>query len=256
MSETKAISISWAIFALKDVIGREHIRNNIITAFVPNIQNAKHMKTFDAFQQYNHAPYDNKKNKILKYCEKIMTLPNKVAFTASNIQQHENDMETHYQCFIVDNEKKKLFAIDPAITKTGNGIYEPIVTYEIIQPFFETHGYDFQFIELSNPAQTTTEDVFCQSWSLHILLYILCNGIHCVDIPKLQLDKYAMLLDFYKQIVVFDEVANELNETFVQYVSDKKNKKNILASGGNFDRILQMNAADIILNMNPIDMQE
>ena len=261
---SKEIAISWVILALRDIMGREHIRNNIITTFVPDIPNAKHMKTFDAFQQYKKAPFDNKQKKILKYCEKIMKLKNKVVFTASNIQQNAKDMETHYQSFLLDNTAKKLFVIDPAKTKTGYGIYAPMVTYETIQPFFEANGYTVQYIELSNPAQTNTEDVFCQSWSLYILLDVLesyasapgSNGIHSVKIPKSKLKKYGVLLDFYKKVLLDDNIANELNETYFEYITNKTNKKNIVSNGGDIEKMMHMNAVDIILNMSPNDMQE
>ena len=62
-----------------------------------------------------------------------------------------------------------------------------------------------------NPAQTLTEDVFCQSWTLYILLEVLAAGISnstlemdeiLINIPKKQIDKYEILLNFYKQILV------------------------------------------------------
>jgi len=256
MDISKIIAVSWAILALRDVMGREHVRNSIISTFIPDIKNAKYMKTFDAFQQYKKAPFDNKKNKILKYCEKIMKLKNTVVFTASNIQQDAKDMETHYQSFLLDNAQKKLFVIDPAKTKTGYGIYEPMVTYEIIQPFFESNGYVVQYVELSTPAQTNTEDVFCQTWTLYILLDILRNGIHVVKIPKSQIKKYETLLGFYKEVLLNGNIANELNETYIDYITNKQNKKNIVTNGGDIDRIMKMNATDIILNMKPDDMRE
>ena len=255
----KDIAVSWAILALRDVMGREDVRNHIITTFMPDIKNAKYMKTFDAFQQYKKFPYDNKQTKILKYCAKIMKLKNTVVFTASNIQENAEDMETHYQSFIVDNTQKKLFAIDPAInpkTKTGYGIYKPMVTYETIQPFFEKNGYEFQFIQLSNTAQTRREDVFCQSWSLYILLDVLRNGTNTiVDIPKSQTKKYEVLLDFYKRLLAIPDIADELNKTYLDYINNKQNKKNIVANGCDIDRIMQLNATDIILNMTSHDMK-
>lgn len=250
-----AIAVSWVILAMRDIMGRESVRNNIITKFVPEIPNATHMKTFDAFQQYKTAPYTNKQNKILKYCEKIIKLKNKVVFTASNIQQNATDIETHYQSFLVDNTDKKLYVIDPAKPKIGYGIYEPMITYETLQPFFESKGYTVQYIELSNPAQTKTEDVFCQSWSLYILLDILRNGIHRVQIPKSQLKKYEVLLDFYKNVLLDQNIANELNETYIEYITNKRNKKEIMTNG-NFDHIMQMNPVEIIFNMKPSDMKE
>jgi len=311
MNTDRSIAISWAIHAMKDVIGRQIVRKNIITMFVPKIKNAKQIRTFDAFQQYKTAPYDNKKIKILTYCANIIKRKSVVVFTASNIQENAEDMETHYQSYIVDNKNKILFAIDPAInpkTKSGFGIYKPMVTTDIIQPFFEANKYRFQFVKLSNPAQTTKDDVFCQSWSLYILLALLdgpfranrlfANGEpldghvvpnesvvpkgggerlnsgdaqriskefdggndafrKTVTIPKSKIDKYAVLLDFYKKILVgVDGVADELNQTFVGYINDDDTIGDIIENGGDVVQIIQMKASDIILDMSPSDMKE
>lgn len=266
----KDIAISWAIHAMKDVIGRQIVRKNIITTFVPKIKNARQIRTFDAFQQYKTAPYDNKKTKILTYCANIIKLKSLVVFTASNIQENAEDMETHYQSYIVDNKNKILFAVDPAInpkTKTGFGIYKPMVTTDIIQPFFEKNGYRFQFVKLSNPAQTTKDDVFCQSWSLYILLALLdgqFDGVNnnnafskTITIPKSKIDKYAVLLDFYKKILGgVDGVADELNQTFVGYINDDDTIVDIIENGGDVVQIIKMKASDIILGMTPSDMKE
>ena len=89
----------------------------------------------------------------------------------------------------------------------------------------------------------------------HILLDILRNGIHQVKIPKAQLKKYEVLLDFYKNILLDKNIANELNETYIAYITNKKNKKEIMANG-NFDNIMQMDPVEMLLNMKPSDMKE
>ena len=41
-----------------------------------------------------------------------------IVFTATNVQRDEDDFETHFQTFIVDNDDKIVYAIDPAYDKT------------------------------------------------------------------------------------------------------------------------------------------
>jgi len=264
-SNDREIAISWALDAVKDVLGTQNTRNKIIKTFFPPIKNAQHMKTFDAFQQYEYMPYNDKENEILEYCEEIILLKNYVVFTATNIQENEDDQETHYQTYIVDNNKKILYAIDPAINpkkKYGYGIYKPMITYKTIQPFFEKNGYQFQYVKLMNPAQTLTEDVFCQSWTLYILLEVLASGVSTgstiemdemlINIPKKQIDKYELLLNFYKQILVVESISDKLNKTYKSNV--KKNKAFIKTHTTNFKNIAIINATDIILNMKPSDL--
>ena len=95
-----------------------------------------------------------------------------------------NDYRAAFSLLIVildrlDNDEKKVYAIDPAYDKNADdfiGIYYAEVTHESIKPFLESKGYTFEFIPLSRPAQSTTNDVFCQSWSLLILLDMLHNN--------------------------------------------------------------------------------
>ena len=277
-SNDREIAISWALDAVKDVLGTQNTRNKIIKTFFPPIKNAHHMKTFDAFQQYECMPFNDKENEILEYCEEIILLKNYVVFTATNIQENEDDQETHYQTYIVDNTNKILYAIDPAINpkkKYGYGIYKPMITYKTIQPFFEKNGYQFQYVKLMNPAQTLTEDVFCQSWTLYILLEVLASGVSTsstlgilrqsstasdrskmdeilINIPKKQIDKYEILLNFYKQILVVESISDKLDKTYKSNV--KKNKAFIKTHTTNFKNIALMSATDIILNMKPSDL--
>ena len=150
-----------------------------------------------------------------------------------------------------------------------------MITYKTIQPFFKKNGYQFQYVKLMNPAQTLTEDVFCQSWTLYILLEVLASGVSTsstlgilrqsstasdrskmdeilINIPKKQIDKYELLLNFYKQILVVESISDKLDKTYKSNV--KKNKAFIKTHTTNFKNIALMSATDIILNMKPSDL--
>ena len=97
--------------------------------------------------------------------------------------------------------------------------------------------------------------MFCQSWSLYILLEVLKKGISgdtVIDIPKKQIDKYELLLNFYKQILIIETISDKLNSTYCKNV--KKNKS-FIKKTANFKNVLEMNASDIILEMNATDLQ-
>jgi hypothetical protein len=224
-SVLRNIAISWCLHSMKEVLGMEEIRNIIIRHFIPKLKYIDKIRTFDAFQQYDKPPFDDKKKEIIEHCKKIIKWKSLGIFTATNIQINNQDYETHYQCFIVDNKKKQVYAIDPAMdhtTETGYGIYDPTVSYEVIQPFFEKKGYTFQYIKLTNPAQINEEDVFCQSWSLYILIMVLLENKHTIDIPKLQIDKYVILLDFYKKIIDLPDISSELDHVYKSNINENK----------------------------------
>jgi hypothetical protein len=166
---------------------------------------------------------EQKIEKIQKFLEKIVEMDGVIVFTASNIQRDINDMETHYQTFIVDNTEKKVYMIDPANDRTvdknapkykkskkilvsGQGVYYAEVAHHVIKPFFEEKtDYPVELVQLSHPAQIIEDDVFCQSWSLFILDLLLTNKVYqtssVVEIPEKQIDKYGMILGFYKRIL-------------------------------------------------------
>ena len=213
-------AISWLLHTIKILLGYQDIRRDIIIHYFPNLKynEKKYMRTFDAF--INRKTRQDKYDIITRYFNEIEALdkkqklkkdetPNKniVIFTATNIQQDVDDNETHYQTFIVDKDNKKVYAIDPALDKKKKdfiGIYYPEIARDLVKPFFEGKGYTVQFIQLSKPAQTTTDDVFCQSWSLLILLQMLIDDRYENNeefkIPASKPDKYEMLLNFYKKI--------------------------------------------------------
>lgn len=261
----RADAISWVLHAIKNVLGYEDIRKLVIEHYYPTIKNPEYIKTFEAqIEEYTDRDdyedkLDDKLDDILDYCEDIMKLDDYVVFTATNIEEFrdngDRDTETHYQTFVVDNKNHQMFTIDPALKSNGkNGIYTPQIAMEEIMPFFEDNGYKTQFIRSKNPAQTDdsdeTADVFCQSWSLYILLQVLqksknnsFKGI-VVDIPKSQLDRYTILLNFYKDIVTnIPNVNQTLNEEYVSELNEYKKT--------GYTKLTKLIASDLLLTMTP-----
>jgi hypothetical protein len=239
-------AISWTLHAMKSMLGIKSVRNKVLKHFYPAIKNLSKANTFDAFD-----PAEN----IIKYVESIMTIDPYVVFTATNMAEAVDVPETHYQTFYVDNINKQVFAIDPARKNGEDGIYTPFVSLDLLKPLFEKHGYTFTFIEMTNPAQSSIRDVFCQSWSLYILLDILQKGVHKVKIPKPQLERYSVLLNFYKEILQIPTLVQTLKK---EYIHELKANKDVILSDGteeDYKHLLGMEPALLLEQMNKKDME-
>jgi hypothetical protein len=245
----KQNAISWLLHSIKILLGDESIRRYIILKYNPELKYKNHIKTFDAFIKPGKTR-EHKHKEIKKYLQAISILKkDNVVFTATNVQQDEEDIETHFQSFIVDNNNKKVYGIDPAYNKNEEdfiGIYYAEILHDVIKPFFENKQYAFHLVRLSRPAQTTTDDVFCQSWSLLILLKIMKNKDYEKDveihIPSKKLDKYHMLLEFYKQIFIdMPELLDNLKAEYEGSVSD-------------FPELLEFDVGTLLMSMDKDDM--
>ena len=105
-------AISWLLHSLKIILGDESIRRYIILHYNPSITNSskKIIKTFDAFVEKGKTR-EQKAEKIIGYCEEICQKKGIAVFTATNIQIDKFDNETHFQSYIVDNNKQKLIIV-------------------------------------------------------------------------------------------------------------------------------------------------
>ena len=254
----KNIAYSWVLYAMREIMGMEKIRNEIVNTLFPNIKNAKKMRTFDAFQQYEEPPFDDKAIEILDYCTNILNRKKYVLFTASNIQRDADDNETHYQCFIVDNKHRKLYIIDPAYKNTEFGIYDPEIALDIVEPFFQLHSYTTHFVKMTNPAQTDKNDVFCQTWSLYIAIKMLnmkwakAEEV-VVKIPKSQNAKYNILLCFYRKILrKIPGISKELNKLYRNCVEENYTEINKYT---NAETVVQMDPTELLFKMTADEIE-
>jgi hypothetical protein len=262
----RKISTSWALEAMKTVLGYEDIRNMILEHYYPQIENPHEMRTFDAFQQFQRPPFIDKAMEITDYCEEIIEdegVTGIVVMTAANIQISEHDHFTHYQSFIIDKNRKTVYAIDPASKENGVGIYEAAITETVVLPIFRSHDYDCQFVSLSHPAQTNKGDVFCQTWTLVILLKALEKiykknnknkfiGVIDIPAPRPKINKYQMLLDFFKDILEnVPEVGRELAIEYLEVINI--NKKDI-SQYCSFEKIVDVDVVELFGAMTAEEM--
>lgn len=260
--EYREEAISWLLHSLKILLGDESIRRYIVLKYNPTLKNKSKtcIRTFDAFVPKGKTRSD-KANQIVKYCNEMVEKKGVVVFTATNIQHDIFDNETHFQSYILDNNSKKILVVDPSYDKTkekGAGIYMTEVSNEVVIPFFESKGYTNHFINLSSPAQICEDDVFCQSWSLYILLQKLKNNefVHDVsfEIPEHQVDKYDMLLAFYKQIFTdMPELCENLQTEYFGEIAEAKGPRS--PTQNEKKAMLAMNPAELLLGMSKYEMK-
>ena len=260
----RELSISWLLHSIKILLGDESIRRYIILQKFPNLKHQlkKDIRTFDPFVKKGKTRQEKYKE-IETYLEYITTLNDIIVFTATNVQQHNKDNETHFQSFIVDNDNKKTYVIDPAFDKDKDnfiGIYYAEITHDVIKPFLESKGYTVSFIHLERPAQSTTNDVFCQSWSLLMLLDLLEDNKYKdekleVEIPSKKILRYNKILRFYKDIFKsMPELQDNLQEEYNGSIYDAKDDNN----NSNFEeekmKLLEINAYELLKSMKNSDM--
>ena len=255
-------AVSWLLHSLKILLGDESIRRYIIVKFNPDLENQpkKCIRTFNAFIQKGKSRED-KALQITKFCDEISKRKGIVVFTATNIQRDPLDMETHFQSYIVDNNTKTVLIMDPAFDKTKEGqagIYMAEVSNEVVIPFFQQEGFQAQFIELSSPAQICDGDVFCQSWSLLILLNKLRNNEFLEDltfeIPEEQIYKYDMLLQFYKQIFTdLPELGDNLRTEYEAEITNVRGPN--APTKAQKESMLQIDPVELLLTMTKEEMK-
>jgi len=268
----KELSISWLLHSIKILLGDESIRRYIILKKIPDLkhQSEKDIRTFDPFVKTGQTRQDKYKE-IEKYLEYAIKLKkDNVVFTATNVQQNDEDHETHFQTFILDNDNKKVYVIDPAYNKDNEGfigIYYAEVTHEAIKPFLESKGYELNFVPLSRPAQSTKNDVFCQTWSLLILLDLLKplnkstaqslknNNYQEYAIPRTKPERYEMLLEFYKDIFIdsMPELLDNLQEEYIGSINECDDDDDPLTEEQK-TQLLEVDVGDLLRKMKKSDV--
>jgi len=261
---SQEVAVSWMLHALKIVLGDESIRRYIILYYLPSLVNTskKCIRTFDAFVEAGKTRND-KINEIVRYCNRMCTKPGLVVFTASNIQRNRYDNETHFQSYIINNYIKQLVVIDPAYDSSKPdyaGIYSAEISHDVIVPFFQRKGYNTAFISLSTPAQVDVDDVFCQSWTLYVLLAKLNNHHKCelidyrFDIPENQLDKYDMLLSFYKQLFTdMPELGENLQVEYEGEIIESRGPNRLTKMEKEY--LLRVDPVDLLLGLTKYEMK-
>lgn len=178
--------------------------------------------------------------RLFKYLiNNIFKNDNKIHVFSLNNRISKKDNQTHFQTFIVDNINKDVYAIDPARTNKGPGIYAAWVgeelenqlknpTLAISKKNSEKLGlYNFQWVVPNRACQRTNRDVFCQSWSLLLQLNFIQNNYGFnLTIPSKKNDLYKLLLSFY----------SEYNELICPFIEIQYSDNLFAALNGDFNK--------------------
>ncbi len=220
--EIDEIKTSWVLEALKYLLNDGVQRNYILS-------NSIEMKNIVNGETFGYRETNEELKKYLKY---ILTIKNKyVIFTACNIPDVKF-LETHYISYIIDNLDKKVYVADPAYTPNDlERVYYGGETEELIIDFFKKNKYEILPIKVSTTCQRDANDVFCQTWSLILVINAIKSPEKVINIPKSKLERYGILLKFWKNVMKdkynckeFTKIYNELFKKPVQQYDIKKKK--------------------------------
>ena len=199
---------SWVINSIRNTLGEADIRNDVISKHVELPTNVVLGETLVLLYKERGSKtkqVSDYKAKVTKYINKI-TAPKEAGkiylFTVANPPEGEGAPETHYQTIILNNAEKKVYYIDPAHTEKGEeGIYAPYAVNNLIHPNLHAKGYTAQWLPVTHAAQTTEKDVFCQTWSLYLLIQgVQLTGEEKVVIPSRVKERYQLLINFWTSI--------------------------------------------------------
>lgn len=152
--------MSWAIHALKILIGENEIRDYILNNKFPGVNHA-----FTLSVDYTNED-------LIKECKKVEEMDiERVAFTVA--QKATVGSPTHYIGFLFSKTEGRLYIFDPAMGANGF-TYSADEETNIVRYCFKK--YSHVFIQPSYTAcQTSALDTYCQSWSLWLIIKFLTH---------------------------------------------------------------------------------
>jgi hypothetical protein len=210
----------WLSFAMRKTMNDEEVRNEVLKDYILNMENITIGKTFTDL--YNTKQIDRY---IFPYLDNIIKLNGKVLFSASNLVDSQYG-ETHFQTYILDNDNKILHMLDPAMKPTGEmGIYHPFITLEEIAPYIKKKGYKTRWVIPTNTCQVNDRDVFCQTWSLWLLINSIIDPYQKSPVPKSEKERYILLLKFLQSTLLIDNVCKKFRKIFNKEIDIFRNDK-------------------------------
>jgi hypothetical protein len=210
---------SWILFTLRDTIATSAVRHIILKKFLTSIEGVSFGKDFNTPKEW--ATYEADLTKVLGESGIVL-------FTASNFPD-DTTGETHFQTYLVNPSKKTLLMIDPARKPSGaSGIYAAAASEKRIKPFFEKNEYSVDWILTESTCQSSSQDIFCQTWSLYLLIETFNTLLGDEPRPKLpiprnQMGRYALLLDFFKKCVAIPEVCDAFKKEWAAFTANPNN---------------------------------
>jgi hypothetical protein len=254
---------SWILYIIKEVMGVDEVRNEILKYYLQPLPqyNIEYGPTFSIGVA---------KAKLYKYLDRIISLivageDKLVLFTCNNNygpmpRKGVKLIETHYQTFIVQPQKKRITMIDPSRRRRQTGIYWPyaaMVVYFYIKA--RIPDCNFYWLKTTQPCQVefskyeNNADVFCQSWSLYLQKQALLTNKTVIDIPFRIDDKYNLLINFYQEII--QNVPIFRDEFMFRWKEYLKKKKLPFANIDVLGYVLSMKGTDVYYKKDMISIK-
>ncbi len=214
----KEIAISWVLYSIRETMGLEKVRNEILAKKLKN-HSIKYGKMFtkgNTFEDIYQMVYDFQKSN-----ENLLIFTSNGEITKKRKRNINEDIESHYISFIVDKQKMNVTMIDPSRNNESFGIYNPYIGISM-KPFFEKLGYKVDWLKMTSPCQINYHDVFCQSWTLYLLIKFFKSS-EKIYIPFKEEDKYNKLLIFYKKLLKYEIFRKELNISYIKNINVHEN---------------------------------
>jgi len=93
--------------------------------------------------------------------------------------------------------------------------------------------------------------VFCQSWSLYLQIQAILFPETRIDIPKTQVSKYDTLLNFFKRVINYESICEELQKEYIESVKTADPK---VLSNSEKKYLLKQDPCTILQGMETADM--
>ncbi len=210
------LPISWILYSIRQTIGLTKVRNRVLQNIIRDIICEDEIFFGQTFTQGD--VFDDIYDMIndFQMSEKrylIFTSNGEIRERKKN-KRHNDQVESHYISFILDKLTKITGIIDPSRDNGKDGIYYPKIGISL-ESIFEQIGYKVEWLDTTYPCQIAYHDVFCQSWTLFLIIQYFKTGYFkkkCtkINIPQDQDAKYKILLDFFKELLTHKIFVKEL----------------------------------------------
>ena len=105
--------------------------------------------------------------------------------------------------------------IDPAMIFD---VYASKITDNVVMPYYKEKGYEVE--KLKNFCQQSSDDVYCQTWTLITLIEELNEGAHDFLKDTTLEERKKFLVEFFKAIILVPNICQRLKEIYKKNVSN------------------------------------
>lgn len=247
--DMRNIAVSWILYSIRETVGLTTVRNTILKKQIQSIgkyadDSIQYGKTFSSGDTYDDiyemiTDFEGSDKRYL-----IFTSNGEIVQKRNKRMRCEL-IESHYVSFIVDKQEMTVTMIDPSRKNRDIGIYNPYIGLQL-RPYFKKMGYKVEWLEMTSPCQINHHDVFCQTWTMFLVLKWMKYGPSKIFVSRDQSKKYEKLLKYFKKLLRFEVFKTELK---ISYLENIKNHED-------FDMLKNYDPCELLSSMTPSDMKD